>query len=315
MPEQVVTNSDLEKECDTTSEWIVERTGIRERRNASPNQATSDLALIASRRALEEAGVSPTEVELIVVGTVTGDMLFPSTACVLQHKLGAMNAAAMDVNAGCSGFIYALNAARGFIVSGFYRTVLVVGGEVLSRILDPQDRNTFVLFGDGAGAAVVEASSKKNRGVIAGLLGADGSYGMDLCMPGGGSRIPASVESVKARLHYMKMNGHKIFKVAVRGMANTVRRLMDEVGIENDDVKLIIPHQANLRIIEAMAKRLHFPMERVFVNIDKYGNTSAATCIIALDEACKTGLIKTGDITILVAFGTGLTWGGVVIRW
>ena len=310
-----MTNRELEKLVDTSDEWIVARTGMKERRIAEPGQAASDFALPAARKALEEAGTDPGEIDLIIVATVTGDTLFPSTSCILQDKLGAKNAAAMDVSAGCTGFIYALTTARQFIAAGTYRTILAVGVEVLSRITDWTDRGTCILLGDGAGAAVVKADPERNRGIIASLLGADGSRGPDLWQPAGGSRIPATVESVKQRLHYLRMNGNAIFKVAVRNMARTVSRLIANAGLTPDDIKLIIPHQANLRIIEAMAKLIHFPMERVFVNIQKYANTSSATTIIALDEARKAGRIVPGDLVILVAFGAGLTWGGVLIRW
>lgn len=315
VPDKVLTNADLEKLIDTSDEWIRERTGIRERRIAAPDQAASDLAFAAGEIALADAKVKPEEIDVILTATVTGDMLFPSTACVLQEKLKAPNAAAMDLSAGCTGFIYALDVARQYLATGTYKTALVVGVEVLSRITDWQDRGTCVLLGDGAGAAVVQASSEPNRGVIAGLLGADGSGGPDLCMPAGGSRIPVSRESLEGRLHYLQMKGNAIFKVAVRRMSQTVTRLLERIKAKADEVKLLIPHQANLRIIEAMARQLKFPMERVFVNIDKYANTSSATTIIALDEARRSGRILPGDLVILVAFGAGLTWGGVAIRW
>ncbi|UCG44509.1 MAG: ketoacyl-ACP synthase III [candidate division WOR-3 bacterium] len=315
VPDKVLTNADLQKLVDTSDEWIVERTGMKERRVVSDGQAASDLALAAARKALADSDTQASDIDLIIVGTVTGDMLFPSTSCVLQNKLGAARAAAMDVGAGCSGFIYALSTARQFIETGTYRNILVVGVEVLSKITDWTDRGTCVLLGDGAGAAVVKPTTDRNRGIIASLLGADGSRGPDLCMPAGGSRIPASVDSVVQRLHFLKMNGNAIFKVAVRNMAQTVSRLLNTARVRAEDVKLIIPHQANLRIIEAVAKLLRFPMERVFVNIQKYANTSSATTIIALDEARAAGLIRAGDLIVLVAFGAGLTWGGVLLRW
>jgi 3-oxoacyl-[acyl-carrier-protein] synthase-3 len=315
VPERVLTNDDMAKLVDTSDEWIVERTGMHERRMAAPGQAASDLAFAAAEKALAEAGVKPADIDLILVATVTGDMLFPSTACVLQEKLKAKNAAAMDLSAGCTGFIYALDVVRQYIATGTYKTALVLGVEVLSRITNYQDRETCVLLGDGAGAAVVQASRKPNQGIVAGVLGADGAGGPDLYMPAGGSRIPASLESVTARLHYLRMAGSKIFKVAVRSMSQTVTRLLESLHAKAEDVKLLIPHQANLRIIEATARQLKFPMERVFVNIGKYGNTSSATTIIALDEARKSGRILPGDLVIMVAFGAGLTWGGVAIRW
>lgn len=315
VPEQVMTNQDLEQMVQTSDVWITERTGMKERRITAEGEAASDLALRASRKALAEAGLGPADIDLILVGTVTGDMLFPSTACVLQAKLGAGKAAAMDLSAGCTGFIYALATARKFIATGSYRNVLVVGVEVLSRITDWTDRGTCVLLGDGAGAAVVQLAPPGERGIIADFLAADGTRGPDLCMPAGGSAIPASAESLDQRLHYLKMNGNAIFKVAVRSMAEAVQKLVAAAKLRIEDINLLIPHQANLRIIEAVSKLLRFPNERVFINIQKYANTSSATTIIALDEARRAGLVKSGDLVALVAFGAGLTWGGVLIRW
>lgn len=314
VPERILTNKDLEEILDTSDEWITVRTGMKERRIAKPEEAASDFALRAAQNAIADAKLKPEEIDLIIVATVTGDMPFPSTACILQHKLGAINAGAMDLAAGCSGFIYALATAREFIATGTYRTILVVGVEVLSKITDWTDRSTAVLLGDGAGAAILQASTEKGRGIIATYLGADGSRGKDLYMPAGGSAIPASTESVQQRLHYLKMNGSAIFKVAVRSMANVVRSLLDKTKLRAEEIKLIIPHQANLRIIEAMASILNFPMEKVFVNIQKYANTSSASTIIALDEARRTSLLSANDRVILVAFGAGLTWGGALIR-
>ena len=314
VPERVLTNADLEKMVDTSDQWITERTGMKERHIAAPGEAASDLAVVACEKALAEAKVKPEELDLIIVGTVTGDMPFPSTACILQQRLGAPHAAAFDVSAGCTGFIYALSVARQFISTGAYRTVLVVGVEILSKITDWTDRSTCVLFGDGAGAAVLRASNEPGIGILGTYLAADGRGGQHLYMPAGGSRHPATVETVQQRLHTCKMNGNAIFKVAVRGMADSVRHLLDRAGLKIDDLSLLIPHQANLRIIEATGKLLKFPSERVFVNIAKYGNTSSATTIIALDEARKAGLVHPGDIVMLVAFGAGLTWGGVIVR-
>ncbi len=314
VPERVLTNADLEKIVDTSDQWITERTGMKERRIAKPGEAASDLAIVACRQALAEAHVKPEELDLIVVGTVTGDMPFPSTACVLQEKLGASHAVAFDVSAGCTGFIYALSVARQFVATGSCQSALVVGVEVLSKITDWTDRSTCVLFGDGAGAAVLKAGTAPDKGILATYLAADGGGGRYLNMPAGGSRLPATVETVQQHLHTCKMNGNAIFKVAVRNMADAVRRLLDQTGLEPGDLKLLIPHQANLRIIEATAKLLKFPRERVFVNIAKYGNTSSATTIVALDEARRAGLVHPGDVVMLVAFGAGLTWGGVAIR-
>jgi 3-oxoacyl-[acyl-carrier-protein] synthase-3 len=314
LPDRIMTNADLEKLVDTSNEWIVERTGIQERRIAGPEQAASDLVFEAAQQALREANVRPEEIDLIVVATVTGDMLFPSTACLLQARLGATHAGAVDVGAGCTGFIYALDIARQYVANGSYQTILVAGVEVLSRITDWTDRATCVLLGDGAGAAVVRAADDPSRGILAGLLGANGAAALDLYMPAGGSRIPVSEASVAARQHFLKMNGNAIFKVAVRSMAKTVTQLLHTIKAKADDVKLLIPHQANLRIIEATARQLKFPMERVFVNIQKFANTSSATTIIGLDQVRKSGLVEAGDLVILVAFGAGLTWGGIALR-
>jgi len=314
VPERVLTNADLEKMVDTSDQWITERTGMKERHIAAPGEAASDLAIKACEKALAEAKVRPEELDLIVVGTVTGDMLFPSTACILQKRLGAPHAAAFDVSAGCTGFIYGLSVARQFVSTGACRTVLVVGVEVLSKITDWTDRSTCVLFGDGAGAAVLKADTEPDKGILATYMAADGGGGEHLYMPAGGSRLPASIETVQQRLHTLKMNGNATFKVAVRAMADAVRHLLRQTGLEPDDIKLLIPHQANLRIIEATTKLLKFPSERVFVNIAKYANTSSATTIIALDEARKAGLVHPGDVVMLVAFGAGLTWGSVLIR-
>jgi 3-oxoacyl-[acyl-carrier-protein] synthase-3 len=314
LPERVLTNADLEKMVDTSDQWITERTGMKERRIAAPGEAASDIAVVACEKALAEAKVKPEDLDLIIVGTVTGDMLFPSTSCILQQKLGAPRAAAFDVSAGCTGFIYSLSIARQFITTGAYRTVLVVGVEMLSKITDWTDRSTCVLFGDGAGAAVLKAGTEPDKGIIATYLAADGGGGKHLYMPAGGSRLPASVETVQQRLHTCKMNGNAIFKVAVRSMADAVGHLLRQADLKLEDIKLLIPHQANLRIIEATTRLLKFPSERVFVNIQKYGNTSSATTIVALDEARRAGRVHPGDVVMMVAFGAGLTWGGVVIR-
>ncbi len=314
VPERILTNADLEKIVDTSDQWITERTGMKERRIAAPGEAASDIAVKACEKALAEAKVKPEDIDLIIVGTVTGDMLFPSTACVLQQKLGAPHAVAFDVSAGCTGFIYALSIARQFIASGATQTALVVGVEMLSKITDWTDRSTCVLFGDGSGAAVLKAGTKPDTGILATYMAADGAGGEHLYMPAGGSRLPATLETVQQRLHTCKMNGNAIFKVAVRGMADAVRHLLRQTGSKIEDIGLLIPHQANLRIIDATAKLLKFPPERVFVNIHKYGNTSSASTIIALDEARKAGRVRPGDLVVIVAFGAGLTWGGVAIR-
>jgi 3-oxoacyl-[acyl-carrier-protein] synthase-3 len=314
VPKQVLTNADLEKMVDTSDQWITERTGMKERHISAPGEAASDIAVKACEKALAEAKVKPEDIDLIVVGTVTGDMPFPSTACVLQQRLGAPRAAAFDVSAGCTGFIYALSVARQFVAAGACHTVLVVGVEMLTKITDWTDRSTCVLFGDGAGAAVLKADARPGKGILATYLAADGSGGKHLYMPAGGSRQPATVETVQQRLHTCKMNGNAIFKDAVRSMADAFKHLLQQTGLGPDEVQLMIPHQANLRIVEATARLLEFPPERVFVNIAKYGNTSSATTIIALDEARAAGRVRPGDVVILLAFGAGLTWGGVAIR-
>jgi len=314
LPERVITNFDLEKMVDTSDEWIRERTGIRERRVASEEEVASDLAHEASVKALQMAGLSPKDIDLIIVATVSGDMPLPSTACILQHKLDATKAAAFDINAACSGFIYALAVADAFIKSGIYRNILVVGTEVLSRFTDWQDRTTCVLLGDGAGAVVLTPSNNE-YGVLSIKIFADGSMWDLLHIPAGGSKMPASEETVKNRLHFIKMRGNETFKVAVRTLEKLVIETLKENGVKSSELALLIPHQANMRIISATAKRLGLSLDRVMLNLDKYGNTSAASIPIALDEAARQGKIKEGDYILLEAFGGGLTWGAALIRW
>ncbi len=314
LPKRVITNFDLEKMVDTSDEWIRERTGIRERRVASEEEVASDLAHEASVKALQMAGLSPKDIDLIIVATVSGDMPLPSTACILQHKLDATKAAAFDINAACSGFIYALAVADAFIKSGIYRNILVVGTEVLSRFTDWQDRTTCVLLGDGAGAVVL-APSNNEYGVLSIKIFADGSMWDLLHIPAGGSKMPASEETVKNRLHFIKMRGNETFKVAVRTLEKLVIETLKENGVKSSELALLIPHQANMRIISATAKRLGLSLDRVMLNLDKYGNTSAASIPIALDEAARQGKIKEGDYILLEAFGGGLTWGAALIRW
>ncbi len=314
VPKKVLTNFDLEKMVDTSDEWIRERTGIRERRIAAEDEAASDLALKASREALKSAGLKAKNLDLIIVATVSGDMPLPSTACILQHKLGAKKAAAFDVNAACSGFIYALSSADAYIRAGVHRKVLVVGSEVLSRITDWKDRGTCVLLGDGAGAVVLEATDG-DRGILSVKLNADGSMWDLLHIPAGGSRMPASEETVKKGLHFMKMRGNETFKVAVRTLERLVVSTLKENGLKPENISLLIPHQANHRIISATAKRLKLGLDKVMLNLDRYGNTSAASIPIALDEAVRTGRIKERDYIILEAFGGGLTWASALIRW
>ena len=314
LPERILSNFDLEKMVDTSDEWITERTGIKERRIASEDQAASDLAYEASRMALERAGLKAESIDLIIVATVTGDMLFPSTACFLQNKLEAVNAAGFDVNAACSGFLYGLYIADGFIRSGMHRRILVVGAEVLSRITDWEDRTTCILFGDGAGAVVVEATDE-DRGIRSAHVHSDGRMWDLLHLPGGGSRNAVSIDSIEKRLNYIKMKGNETFKVAVRTLEDLAVKAMEENGLDSSRLSLLIPHQANLRIIQATAERLRLPMDKVVVNLDRYGNTSAASIPIALDEAVMSGRIKDGDYILLEAFGGGLTWASALIEW
>lgn len=312
LPERVLTNADLERMVDTTDEWIVERTGIRTRRIARDDQATSDMAVEASRRALANAQVGVEDLDLIITATITPDMAFPSTACIVQEKLGAFKAACFDLNAACTGWLYALDVAWRYIREGSVRHALVIGAEKLSAITDWQDRNTCVLFGDGAGAAVLGES--KDGGIISSYLGADGRWGRLLYMPGGGSRHPASHETVDARLHYMKMEGKEVFKQAVTAMAESAQEALRRAGMEPGKISCFIPHQANMRIMKAVAKKLDVPFERFHVTIDHCGNLSAASIPVALDEAVRGGRLAHGDTVLLVAFGGGFTWGAMIVR-
>lgn len=312
--ERVLLNEDLERMVDTSDEWIVSRTGIRERRITEATTATSDLACAASLEALAEAKVRPEDLDCIIVATVTPDMPFPSTACLLQARLGAHRAAAFDIGAACAGFIYALGIAARFIEGGAYESVLVVGGETLSKITDYTDRSTCVLFGDGAGAAVLRPS-EQGFGVLATTLGADGRGADLLKLPAGGSRLPASHETIDRRLHYIQMNGSEVFKFAVRIMGDACLEALAACGLGKEDVDVFVPHQANWRIIDAAARRLGVPEERVVVNIDRYGNMSSASVPVALAQAVRAGRVRPGDIVVLVAFGAGLTWGATVLRW
>ena len=314
LPQRVLKNSDLEKTVDTSDEWITERTGIRERRIADENQAASDLAYEASKTAIERAELKAEDIDLIIVATVTGDMPFPSTACFLQNKLGAFNSAAFDVNAACSGFLYALYIADNFVKSGIHKKVLVVGTEVLSKVTDWDDRATCVLFGDGAGAVIIEPTDE-DRGILSMHINSDGRMWELIQLPGGGSRNPASCDSVEQRLHYIKMKGNETFKVAVRTLEELVIKTLEENNLDSSRLSLLIPHQANLRIIQATAERLKLPMEKVIINLDRYGNTSAASIPIALDEAVENGRVKNGDYILLEAFGGGLTWASALVKW
>ena len=313
-PERILANSDLEDMVDTSDEWITERTGIRERRIAAPHQASSDLAFEASKTALERSGLKAEDLDLIIVATISGDMPFPSTACFLQDKLGAVNAAAFDVNATCSGFLYALHIADGFIKSGLHNRILVTGSEVLSKITDWDDRTTCVIFGDGAGAVILEPT-EEDRGILSTNIKSDGRMWELIHVPGGGSRNPASTDTIDQRLHYIKMKGNETFKVAVRTLEDIAMKTLEENNLDPSSLSLLIPHQANLRIIQATAERLKLPLEKVMVNLDRFGNTSAASIPIALDEALTSGRIKEGDYILLEAFGGGLTWASALIKW
>ena len=314
VPERILTNADLEKMVDTSDEWIVTRTGIKERRIGDENLAASDLALEASLKALEEAKLKPQDLELIIVGTVTPDFTLPSTACILQDRLGNKKAAAMDVVAACTGFIYGLSIAKAFVEVGQFKNVLVIGVEILSKFTNWEDRNTCVLFGDGAGASIVQAS-EENGGIITTHISGDGSLAELLHAPIGGTRTRLTKENFDLNQHNIIMAGSEVFKSAVRSMGDSALRVIEQAGLKTSDVDLLIPHQANTRIIEATAKRLKIPMEKVYVNIDKYGNTSSASVPMAMDEARREGRIKKGDKTVLVAFGGGFTWGAVLIEW
>ncbi len=313
VPERVLTNADLEKMVETSDEWITTRTGIKERRIAAPDQACSDLATIASMRALEMAGVAPADLDGIFMGTISGDMQFPATATLVQDRIGATNAVAMDVSAACSGFIYAASLAHGMIASGSMKRVLVIGGEVLSKFVDWEDRSTCVLFGDGAGAAVMEACDV-GEGVLSIHMKSDGSLADLLCIPGGGSRRPYDDHTRPDHLHFIKMKGDGVFKFAVRAMADAARIVLDEAGYGINDVKFVVPHQANVRIIDAVGERLEVPKERMIVNLDRYGNTSSATIPMAYDELARSGKVHTGDLVLFTGFGGGFTWGAILFR-
>ena len=314
VPPKVLTNSDLEKMVDTTEEWILSRSGIRERRIVEKDVTTSDLGAEAARRALEMAGLSPEDLDFIITATNSPDMFFPCTGCFIQAKIGAKKAAAFDVSAGCTSFIHALSLADMFIKADPSRKVMVVGAEIMSKVTDWTDRATCVLFGDGAGALILGEEAGE-RGVLSTHLHSDGSLWELLYVPGGGTTYPASHETVNQRMHYIKMAGNQLFKVAVRALADVSQEALRYNGLTGDDIDVMIPHQANVRIIEAAAKLIDFPMDKVYLNIEKYGNTSSATIPIAMDEMQRGGKLKAGDLILLCSFGTGVTWGGAVIRW
>jgi 3-oxoacyl-[acyl-carrier-protein] synthase-3 len=315
VPRKILTNADLEKIVDTSDEWILSRTGIRERHIVGEGDKFSDLCTRASEQALKRAHVKPEDLDMILVGTISGDMPFPATSCLVQRNLGAANAAASDVGAACVGFLYALHLSDGLIQSGKAENVLVVGGEILSRIVDWTDRNTCVLFGDGAGAVVLQAT-KGDHGILGSLMKSNGNYADFICMPGGGSDRPANdPKSIEERLPFIKMKGNETFKVAVKAMADVSQNLLTEQGFTHEQVDLFIPHQANLRIIDAVGERLKIDPQKVYKNVDRYGNTSAASIPIALEECVRDGLVETGDMVLMTAFGAGLVWGSVLLRW
>ena len=313
LPEKVLTNRDLEKMVETSDEWIVSRTGIKERRVASKLEATSDMAIKAARRALKDAGIKAEALGLIITATITPDMQFPAVAPLVQEALGAKKAVCFDISAACAGFVYALIVAQQFIARGVYNNAMIIGAEKLSAITDWKDRNTCVLFGDGAGAAIV--SAVKRPGIISTYLGGDGSGAGLLMLPGGGSRNPATHQTINNGLHYVKMQGNELFKLAVKIMVEAANKALKQAGLSCKDVDCFIPHQANLRIILAAAKRLGLDRDKIYMNISKYGNMSSASTAIALCEAVKSGRIKKGDIVVLDVFGAGLVWGACVIKW
>jgi len=314
LPEKILTNADLEKMVDTSDEWIVTRTGIKERRICSENMSSSDLGVEAAKKAILDAGISADEIEMIICATITSDMPFPSTACIIQSKLGLDNIACFDISSACSGFIYGLELARSFTNNGCYRKILVIAAECMSRVTDYTDRSTCVLLGDGAGAAIVSHSGDVD-GIIDSYLGSSGKYGNLLYIPAGGSKLPASHETVSDHLHFMKMEGSAVFKIAVNAMSNAIKKIFERNNIHAEDISLLIPHQANIRIIQGVARLTGVSMEKVFVNIEKYGNMSAASVGVALDEAVKAGRIHKGDLVCMVSFGAGLTWASNLIKW
>jgi len=314
LPERILTNAEMEQLVDTTDEWIVTRTGIRERRVAAPEQASSDLAYEAAREAMADAGVSAADLDLIIVGTATPDMLFPATACILQDRLGASRAGAFDLSAACSSWVYAAAVAHGYVSAGLAETVLVVGAETLSKITNYKDRSTCVLFGDSAGAAVIRPAGPGD-GFLSFHLGADGAGGPLIALPAGGSRLPASFETVERGQHYLQMSGREVYKFAVRIIPRAIEEAVERAGLRLQQIDWFIPHQANIRIIDAAAERLGQPREKFYVNVERFGNTSSASVPVALYEAVRSGRLRPGQLAVLVAFGGGLTWASCAIRW
>jgi len=313
LPNKVVSNTELEKIVDTTNHWIIERTGISTRRIAQSHTSSSDLGAEAAKLAIKDANLKPEDIDMIISASSSPDCTFPATACIIQDKIKAKNAAAFDIQAACTGFVYGMTTAAQYIMTGEYKNIVVVGSEVLSKITDWQDRNTCILFGDGAGAVVV--SQVQSGGIITSHLGADGSGASLLELPAGGTKEPATFETVKNRRHYIKMNGNEVFKFAVKVFENGTKKVVEKANLALNDIDLIIPHQANVRIIDAAMKRLKFPIERVMINLDKYGNMSSASIPVALHEAFCSGRIKKGHKIVLVGFGAGLTWGAILIDW
>lgn len=314
LPEKILSNADLEKKVETSDEWIIKRTGIKERRIVEDGEASSDLGARASLKALEDANIKPSELDLIITSTITPDYFFPSTSCKVQEIIGAKKAGAFDVLAACAGFVYALSIAQGFISSGAMDNILVIGAECLSKVTDYTDRSSCILFGDGAGAVVLQRSTDESE-ILSCILGADGSKGDLLILPAGGSKYPPTHETIDNRQHYMKLKGKELFKIATTNLVNLIKDTVKKCGMVLEDVGLIIPHQSNLRIIKTAMRKLGLPMDKVYVNIDKYGNTSSASIPIAIDEARNSGRLKRGDIVILAAFGGGITWSSAILRW
>ncbi|MCE0499740.1 MAG: ketoacyl-ACP synthase III [Methylacidiphilales bacterium] len=314
LPERILTNEDLEKMVDTSNEWILSRTGIRERRIADKDEFTSDMGARAAEQAIQSADIDPKTIDLIIVATCTPDNVFPSTACYIQHKIGATRAAAFDIQAACSGFLYALVTADQFISGGVYRTILIIGTEKLSSIVNWQDRNTCVLFGDGAGAVILQ-SRPGVRGLLAYDLGADGAQTEILSIPAGGCRLPITPEALDQQLQYLQMSGKEVFKCAVTAMNRSAETCLEKAGCKPEHLRWIIPHQANFRIVDAVAQRLNVSMEHFVINLDRYGNTSAACMPICLHETAMAGKLDRGDLLLMVAFGGGLTWASVVLEW